>query len=405
MTSPTPPARTGVSRVYGLRLLAQPGVQRTALLLVLGLVLVVRLVQFMTWTSQIQWGYDFSAYWQAAGRVLDGAAVYTAEQLAGPYSPQQQYLYLYPPFFAVVMTPFAAIFDDYRVANWLWAAIGAALLIGSVLAIARREGILAGRERWLLVGGALAFPPVVAELVLGNVHLLVLGLLASAWLALSGRGSHGRRPELVAGALVGVAALIKVFPLVIVLWFIVRGRWVAAVTSVAVMVVLAAATVPIVGLEAWLDYPQVLANLGAPTDTTDTIAPAVWLATVLPSPMARVLVGVVGVVVVAWAARRRPEAVSYAIAVVVSVLIAPALYQHYLAIFVLPLLLAIRHAPPLWWVAIAYVLMFGGEQESLGGVVWVVNRVLPTLGALFLLAGLAVWGDARRRAAGPASAG
>ena len=68
---------------------------------------------------------------------------------------------------------------------------------------------------------------------------------------------------------------------------------------------------------------------------------------------------------------------------------APALYHHYLAILVLPLLLALRWAPPWGWVAVAYLAMFGGEQAALGEASWVVNRLLPTLGALLLLGGLA----------------
>src|SRR5207249_10676090 len=96
------------------------------------------------------------------------------------------------------------------------------------------------------------------------------------------------------------------------------------------------------------DLPTVLANLSAPADTTDTLAPTVWLADALGFTVARFVVTVVGLAVVAWAALRardrsptsrpgyslvgidspppaRATARSFAIAVTVSVLIPPAL--------------------------------------------------------------------------------
>ncbi len=106
------------------------------------------------------------------------------------------------------------------------------------------------------------------------------------------------------------------------------------------MAVLAAATWPVTGLGPWLDYPTVLLNLGPPNELANALAPTVWLSEVMPRLAARVVVTIVGVAVVVWAARRRSEAISFGVAVAISVLIAPALYPHYLAILVLPMLLA-----------------------------------------------------------------
>jgi Glycosyltransferase family 87 len=209
--------------LYGLRLLRQRSVQLVGLALVLVIVLALRVLQFLLLTRQPQWGYDFSFYWTAAHRLLDGQAIYTAAQLAGPYAPQGQDGFLYPPPFAALATPFAALFSDYRAAAWIWTGLGAAILVVSVLAfwqserLGERFPLLAGRGRWLLVAAAFAFPPVVGELVLGNVHLVLLGLLTIAWLGI--RRGDGRG-EWVAGVAVGVAAIIKVFPGVLLLWFL-----------------------------------------------------------------------------------------------------------------------------------------------------------------------------------------
>jgi alpha-1,2-mannosyltransferase len=209
------------------------------------------------------------------------------------------------------------------------------------------------------------------------------------------RSDAGRSAAIVAGVLIGVATLIKIFPGVLILWLLLRRRWTSALAAFGAMAVLVVATLPVIGLQPWLDYPTVLLNLGPPVDTRDTVAPIVWLSSVVSPAVARLLVVGAGVAIVAWTSQRRSEPVSFAVAVAVSVLIAPALYHHYLAILVLPMLLAIRSAPPIWWVALAYVLMFGGEQAVLGEHVWIVNRLLPTLGALLVLIGLVIRGTAR----------
>ncbi len=185
-------------RVYGLRLLSQPGVQLAALSLIALVVVGFRALQFLLLTQQVQWGYDFSAYWAAAGSLLAGEPLYATAQLAGAYAPQAQYLFLYPPPFAVAAIPFAALFSaDYRAAAWTWWVVGAAILVTTTLALHRSERlgdrfpILAGHGRWLLVAGVLAFPPVIGELVLGNVHLLLLGLLDARPGSASGAATGG----------------------------------------------------------------------------------------------------------------------------------------------------------------------------------------------------------------------
>lgn len=380
------------SRTYGLRLLAQPRVQLAVIVLVAFVVLAYRLLQFAALTGQIQWGYDFSAYWAAAGHLLAGASIYTPEQLAGPYAPQVQFLYLYAPPVAAAVVPLGALFPtDYRAAAWVWSAIGTVVLAWSVLALTRSERlaerfpILEGRGRWLLVAAAFAFPPVVGELVMGNVHLLLLGLLTLAWLGIRRADARG---EVVAGTAVGIAAVIKVFPGALLVWFLLTRRYRAAAGVVIGAGAVILLTLPFTGIEPWRQFPTVLANLSAPSDTTDTLAPTVWLAPYLGFTVARVVVTLAGLGILAWSAARLTAAQSFAIAVTVSVLVAPALYHHYLALLVLPFTLALGAGVPVRWLALAYFLMWGGQQTALGDLSWVINRALPTAGALVLLGAL-----------------
>jgi hypothetical protein len=402
------------SGTYGLRLLARPGVRASIVVLLALIAVAYRAVQFATLTRQVQWGYDFSAYWAAAGRLLDGLSPYAAAQMAGPYGPQQQFLYLYPPPLAAAVTPLAALFPGgYGAPAWIWTGIGFAILVGSVLALWRAERIgerfplLAGRGRWLLVAAALAFPPVIGELVLGNVHLLLLGLLTVAWLG-SRRGTTGG--EWAAGLAVGVAAVIKVFPALLLLWFVLTRRPRAALATFVGAAVVGVAALPITGLQPWLEFPIVLLNLSAPTNTTDTLAPTVWLAEATGFAAARIVVTaaclllLVGLSIAARrdlpSSREPTLARSFGAAVLLSLLVAPAMYHHYLAIAVLPFVLGLAAGVRLRWLGLAYLLMWGGQQTALGDSAWIVNRLAPTLGALVLLAALATAAAVPGRARG-----
>lgn len=384
------PCPSMTSGIYGLRRLREPGLQHVAIAVLVAILVAFRLVQFAIFSTQVQWGYDFSAYWAAADHLLHGLPIYAADQLGGPYAPQRQFLYLYPPPLAAAVTPLALLVPtDYRAAAWIWTALGAAILAAGTLATARSVGLIervraaTGWGPWLVVAVAISFPPVVGELVLGNVHLLLFGLFTVAWLGVR-RGD--RAGEQWAGLAVGVAAAIKVFPGLLFIWFLLTGRrraasWVLIGGLLAVVL-----TLPVTGIQPWLDFPAALLNLSSPSDTTDTLAPTVWLAAFVDFSTARWTVTLGALVILAWAARRLPTRGSFAVAILLSVLIAPALYHHYLAILVLPMLLLLPERRSLPWLALAYVLMSGGEQAVLGDLSWIVNRGFPTLGALVVLA-------------------
>ncbi len=378
-----------MSNLYGVRLLGQPRVRRQVLIVAAAILVGFRLVQFVVFTGQAQWGYDFSYYWRAGAALLRGEPIYSAEQLAGPYAPQGQNGFLYPPPLAGFVSRWAAIGPaDYRLAAWGWTALGFAILVTTVLAIARAEGLTdrvrraTGLGSWVLVAAAIGFPPVIGELVLGNVHLLLLGLLGLAWLGLRDASPRGER---LAGIAVGVAAVVKVFPGLLLLWFLVTRRWQGAAFVFVGVIATTLLALPFTGVQPWLDYPTVLANLSAPKDTTDTLAPTVWLASYLDFTAARLIITGVGLVLLAWAALRLTARMSFTVAVLVSILVAPGLYHHYLAILVLPFLLLLAEGRPIAWLGLAYLLMSGGQQTALGDLSWIVNRGLPTAGALLLL--------------------
>lgn len=379
-----------LSQVYGIRLFFEPRVQRIGLFALLAVILAIRAYQLVGLSGEFAWGYDQANYWRAGHRILSGTSVYQPFQLAGPYPPQGiTDIYLYPPFLAVVVAPLVALVPDGHAGNWLWMAIGAVILALGVLSTARREGLARGFDLALLLAAIFAYAPVVSEMIIGNVDLEILGLLTAAWLAVR---SGSERGDLLAGGWVALATVIKVFPGIMILWFLLTGRYRAAGAAVVTMVLLILVTLPVTGLQLWSDYPVVLANLGPPVEFTDVLAPSAWLSVIMPPLAARALVTAVGIAVVIWAARRRSAPISFAVTVVVSVLIGPSLFPHYLAMLVLPMLLAIRYAPPMGWVGLVWLSALGGGAEVFGDATWIVNRAIPTLGALALVVGLAWFG-------------
>ncbi len=359
---------------------------RVPIMIAVGLLLAFRAAQVAVSVNGPAWGFDFSAYLLAGRHVLDGLPVYTDAQLGGPYVPQQQLLYIYPPFLAVVIAPLSALFADYRVGMWVWAIGGVLALSGGLWAIASARGLSRSAVA-VLVGAALALPSVGFEIVMGNVHLLLGTLIAIAWLGVERRTRKG---EILAGTMVGAAALIKIFPGLIVLWFVLTRRWVAAVASVVAAALLAAATLPVVGIRPWLDYPQVLSHLAPPPALWSSLAPMSILGEFIDFGLARMIVTALGVAVLIWSIRRQSTAISFSVAIVVSVLVVPTLYPHYLALVTVPLVLAVANSRAAVSMSLAYGALLVGGQLALIDLQSVLNRALATLGTLAPLAALLI---------------
>ena len=164
---------------------------------------------------------DEHAYWLAAHRLIDGLPLY--DPTATSVTP---YAYWYPPPFAQVLVPVAAILPS-TVFDIAW--IG--LLLICVLALAG----------WRPVVGLafVAYLPVAVELWFLNVHLVLALLIV---LALR------RWPWLFA-----IGAAIKLAPGLGILYLLVRRRWRDAAIAVGVGLVILAVSVAL-GPTAWSGF-------------------------------------------------------------------------------------------------------------------------------------------------------
>jgi hypothetical protein len=157
-------------------------------------------------------GNDFSAYYTAARAVLEGVNPYSVEGAGGR-------LLLYPPGFAVLIAPLGAL--PFAVAAVLWTALGFAAVLASLWLCLDLLGLSRGLAAWTVGGLALVCSGRMLDNELGNGqanHWVLLGLAACAWLLARGRPALG-------GALLSLAIVAKVTPLLLAVYLAGRREW------------------------------------------------------------------------------------------------------------------------------------------------------------------------------------
>ena len=152
---------------------------------------------------------DFAVYWQAASRAAH------AEPLYRPSDGHFQFKYL--PAFAVLAIPIGLLSPG--TAEAVWFAGSVALLVALIrmtvtLPAERRKPV-----RWLVIVTVVSFAKFYAhELVLGQVNILFAVVAVGALLAIK------MQREILAGALVVLAIVIKPYAVLFVPWLVARRR-------------------------------------------------------------------------------------------------------------------------------------------------------------------------------------
>ncbi len=134
--------------------------------------------------------------------------------------------YIYPPFLAVVMEPLTVL--PYHAANQAWFVLNGIFFASGVgLLLGWRPGPIDPIAALGVIFVSLNFYPTYRAFQCGQVSLLIFALAAASLWLLS-RGRDG-----AAGALVGIAAAIKLTPVVLVVYFLAARRYRAAAGALA----------------------------------------------------------------------------------------------------------------------------------------------------------------------------
>lgn len=156
-------------------------------------------------------GNDFTAYLEASRALAHGA---------NPYLVSPMFPYSYPLTLAYLLIPLQLLPIWLAAAAWFAVTIGAFWIVTSASAAAGGRGLTKCEAVALCVIVAIALLQIVQnELLNGQINLVVAALSMSA-VALSER----RRP-LPAAMLWGLGIALKLFPLILGPWFLLRRRW------------------------------------------------------------------------------------------------------------------------------------------------------------------------------------
>ena len=225
---PAPPA--GLARCPGCaQRLPVPQLLRLSTILALAAVL------FLVWTWLGVWakqGLDFSVYWHG-GKILNDAGAAPSDLYRGniDWAGGPQLPFTYPPFAALLFSLLARLPEP--VALTLFNAAGTIVAGWVSLRAVRywnartdwRATFGSARNRWgaaVLVLAVLNLGPWRETLAFGQINILLMGLMAADLLSRNRRWTNGFPGT---GFLVGVAAGIKLTPLVFGLYFLMRKDW------------------------------------------------------------------------------------------------------------------------------------------------------------------------------------
>ncbi len=357
---------------------------------------------------------DFWILFKGARAWTRGGSLYDLEAV---YTNHFGHVFKVPPFYGMFFVPFVTLGGEqvlffHRLLNLLLISASTLLWIWMVRpADYRRTALIVVASSLIMLN----FRPLYDTLAYGQIDLLLLFLLTLALWALQ------ERRELLAGGLIALGALFKIYPVLLLAFLVMKGHWRGLAGFVLGMLLANGLALLVMGWEMHRVYlTEVLPNIGGTTAwiESQTLASFVarWFA---PPTHAEIfaertltlmaMAGSAGLVLLASLLSLRPAeahrpayALQYGQFLLLMVLAVPAAWMHYETLLLLvfaALLWNYRDStislPQAGLIALSFALIgFGNQWSFFGGTV---NGVLTLLGlshkffGMLLLGWALVW--------------
>ncbi|RSD21914.1 glycosyltransferase 87 family protein [Amycolatopsis eburnea] len=368
-----------------------------------GIALLVLAFGVVGWLAGWHLGADSAVYRAGALTLLHGDPLYTRDVLTA--LPDWVRLpFTYTPAAAPLFLPLALV-----PSGLVWGVIAFLSVVGlmvviTVVSSSPGGSPLLGRSWWALPAGtaiALALEPVWKTLFLGQINLILMAFVVLDVLVLSARGSRW------AGVLIGVAAAIKLTPLIFVPHLFFTGRWKDGLRALGTFVALEAvmfAVIPADAARFWRDSATDPSRVGSVHWIfNQSLNGLVNRASALAPWSLAVAVGVAAVLAVpaVWLVvrlhRRGEDAAALLVTAFYGLLLSPVSWSHHW-VWCVPLL-TVLVVKARWWAAAAVAALFGsqivmlvpngGDTEFSWGLGWSVLGNVYVLAAAAGILGLA----------------
>lgn len=319
------------------------------------------------------WVYhlDLDDYLHAARSWVIGEGLYGVVWTIGPSSAPMTFNY--PPFAAVMMRPLA--WASYPVASTIFTLASLVALWVAMFCVAhtarlrRRPAILVATAAAAL--GSFAVP-VWSNLNLGQINLVLMAVaivdITAPW---------ARWPR---GLLIGIAGAIKLTPLGLVVYFILKKDWRALATALVTMLLatgLAWLADPATSRQYWenfLNVKESVSVLGAVNVSLAGVAERIPIASLRSPSLVVAILGTTALAVVAARNQLRhgnPFSAALAIALLVQYVSPVSWFHHWVwaAPVLLALVLASRGGDPVWTslTGLSFVVLFSSLLSSVPG--------------------------------------
>ncbi|MEO7909986.1 MAG: glycosyltransferase family 87 protein [Roseiflexaceae bacterium] len=319
--------------------------------LVLFVVAALAHLVYMIWFAFQRQGPDFWILFKGARDWARGGSLYDLDAIIENHF---GHVFKVPPFYGMLFLPF--VFQDGERILLFHRIINVILLSTIALVWFRMWNVRVFSAAGAGVLILLNFRPMADTIAFGQIDLALLLALTLAIWAL--RNEH----DLLAGALVALGTLFKVYPLLLLAFFVVKRRWWALAGFVLGMLVLNGLSIAVIGWEMHRVYLfEVLPRIGGTTSWVENQTISGFLARLLVSPLESTIFhnrpiellglaigGAVGLLACLLALRPARStstsfALQYGVFALVMVLTVPAAWMHYETLLFLPFAALLLH--------------------------------------------------------------